>query len=81
MFHISQQSQRRVRLACLFDLLRLLCLVVGKVAVVSIVLSVSVDVPGGESVRVVVVHVASRVEAAAVVAVLTVIVVVPCCCY
>ena len=65
---------------------------VGKVAVVPIVLSVAVDVAGGESVRnclnggtggyvvvvaavrVVVVHVAPRVEAAAVVAVLTVIV-------
>ena len=55
---------------------------VGRVSVVPTVLSVAVDVAGGESVRnmsvrVVVVHVAPWVDAAAVVAVLSVIVVVP----
>ena len=57
-----RMSQRRVRLARLFELMRLLrgcgrrfcccrCLVVGKVAVVLVVLSVAVDAAGGESVR------------------------------
>ena len=59
---LYERSQRRVRLARLFEPLRSLrgrgrrscccrCLVVGKVAVVPILLGVAVDVAGGESVR------------------------------
>ena len=59
---LFEKSERRVRLARLFELLRLLpgcgrlscscrCLVVGKVAVVPIRLSVAVHAAGGESVR------------------------------
>ena len=57
-----EESPQKVRLVRLFELLRLLrgcgrrscgcrCLVVGKVAIVPIVLSVAVVVDGGESVR------------------------------